>query len=167
MPNRGFDGIYIVRLAVFYAFLFILLILNLIDLPFMAEDSGRLAFLLIGIYFWTIYRPSLLPYPLIFCAGLFLDFLSGGLVGLYALCFMVLGMIVRSQRRFLLGQSWPVIWAGFCVALIVVTILQMIAYGVSVMGVSATYSCFIQSVYIVLSVSLVASPYDALEPHPI
>lgn len=131
MPSRGFDGVHFLRIAGVYLLLFILLILNLVDIPLMKEDTGRSAFLLIGIYFWTIYRPSLLPYPLVFCAGLILDFLSGGLVGLYALCFMVLVMIVRSQRRFLLGQSWPVVWAGFCVAVVVVTGFQFVAYSLS------------------------------------
>ncbi len=131
MPNHGIDGFYFLKLLGIYVSLFILLILNLVDMPFMEQDTGRLSLLLIGIYFWTIYRPSLLPYPVVFAAGLTLDFLSGGLVGLYALCFMAMVMIVRSQRRFLLGQSWPVIWAGFCVAVLVVTALQIVAYGLS------------------------------------
>lgn len=134
MSGHGFAGFHILRLAGVYLFLFILLILNLVDMPLLGADAGRLAFLLIGIYFWTVFRPSLLPYPLVFCAGLLLDFLSGGLVGMYALCFMVLVIIVRGQRRFLLGQSWPVIWAGFCVAVMVVTLFQVLAYSLSSWG---------------------------------
>ncbi len=131
MGHHGFDSFHLIKQAGVYALLFLLLVFNLVDIPFLQDGAGRLSFLLIGIYFWTIYRPSMLPYPLVFAAGLLLDFLSGGLVGLYALCFMVLVMVVRGQRRFLLGQSWPVIWAGFCVAVTLITAIQIIVYGLA------------------------------------
>ena len=111
-----------------YIFLFLLLLLSVVDLPFLGQESGKLAFLLIGLYFWLIFRPSMLPYYLVFAAGLGLDFLSGGIVGIYTLCFMVMAMIVRNQRRFLLGQSWSVIWAGYCVAVTLITVLQYVVY---------------------------------------
>lgn len=124
----GFQG---ARLAAIYLFLLVMLFLNVVDIPFMGAESGKLAFLMIGLYFWSVFRPSLLPYPLVFFIGLLLDFLAGGLVGLYALCFMVMVMVVRGQRRFLLGQSWLVIWAGFCVAASVVLLFQVLTYGVA------------------------------------
>jgi rod shape-determining protein MreD len=107
------------------------MILNLINMPFLGGDGGKLSFLLIGIYFWLIFKPSFIPYLLLFAAGLMLDFLSGGLVGLYTFCFMVLGIIVRNQRKFLLGQSWSVVWAGFCVATFIMTFIQFIAYSLA------------------------------------
>lgn len=128
MSDGGFFAVHFLKIALIYVLLFLMVILNLINVPFLGDDGGRLPFLLIGIYFWLIFRPALIPYPLLFMAGLLLDFLSGGLVGLYALCFMVLGIIVRNQRRFLLGQSWSVVWAGFCVASVIVTSIQFLAY---------------------------------------
>jgi len=131
MSNREISAFYFLKIAGVYLLLLILLMMNLVYIPLLGTEGGRLAFLLVGIYFWSIYRPALLPYPLVFGAGLALDFLSGGLVGLYALCFMIMVIIVKGQRRFLLGQSWPVIWAGFCVAVVVVTSFQFAAYGLS------------------------------------
>jgi rod shape-determining protein MreD len=131
MSDHDFLGFHLLKLIGIYFFLFILLIMNVIDIPFLGTESGRLSLLLVGIYFWTVYRPSLLPFPLIFALGLMLDFLSGGLIGLYAFCFMVMVIIVKGQRRFLLGQSWPVVWAGFCVAVFVVTAFQFLAYSLS------------------------------------
>ncbi len=128
MPRHGLFEFHTIKLISFYASLFLLLLLSLVNLPLLGTDGGKLSFLLIGIYFWTIYRPSLLTYPLVFVSGFLLDFLSGGLVGLYTLCFMVMVMIVRGQRRFLLGQSWPVVWAGYCVAITVVTFIQFFIY---------------------------------------
>lgn len=131
MSGVGVSGVHFLKLAGIYIFLFVLLLMNLVDVPFLGAEGGRLSLLLIGLYFWTVYRPPLLPYPLVFLAGLILDFLSGGLVGLYALCFMIMTMIVRGQRRFLLGQSWPVVWAGFCVAATVVIVFQFLAYSIA------------------------------------
>ncbi len=131
MSRHSFFGIHTLKLFGLYGFLFLLILLNLVKFPLLGADGGKLSFILIGIYFWTIYRPTLLSYPMVFAAGLLLDLLSGGLVGLNALCFMVVAMIVRGQRRFLLGQSWSVVWAGFCVAATLVMAVQYAVYALS------------------------------------
>lgn len=131
MSRHSFFGFHTLKLFGLYVFLFLLILLNLVKFPLLGTDGGKLSFLLIGIYFWTIYRPTLLPYPIIFVSGLLLDLLSGGLVGLNALCFMVVAMIVRGQRRFLLGQSWSVVWAGFCVAVTLVMGIHYLVYALS------------------------------------
>lgn len=128
MSRHSFFGFHTLKLLGLYVLLFILILLNLVKFPLLGTDGGKLSFLLMGIYFWTIYRPTLLPYPMVFAAGFLLDLLSGGLVGLNALCFMLVAMIVRGQRRFLLGQSWPVVWAGFCVAVTLVMSIQYVVY---------------------------------------
>lgn len=133
MSRHHFFEFYTLKLFGLYVLLCFLILLNLVKFPLLGEEGGKLSFLLMGLYFWTIYRPELLPYPLVFAAGLFLDFLSGGLVGLNALCFMVVAMIVRAQIRFLMGQSWSVIWAGFCVAVTLVMIIQYMVYSLSSM----------------------------------
>jgi rod shape-determining protein MreD len=131
MSRHALTQFGIFRILCFYAFIILMLLLNLITLPILGADAAKLSFLLIGIYFWTIYRPSLLPYPLVFAMGLLLDFLSGGLVGLYPLCFLLMVMIVRGQRRFLLGQSWPVVWAGYCVAVFLMMLTQYLTYAMA------------------------------------
>lgn len=103
-----------------YLFLVFLMLLALIDIPWVTTGEIRQGFLVAGLYFWSIYRPTLLPYIVVFLFGITLDFLSGGLLGLNTICFIVLVMIVRSQNRFLLGQSWQMIWAGFMVAIIAI-----------------------------------------------
>jgi len=126
-----YNNLYPLKLFALYGLLFLFFIISLVKIPIFGADDGRLSFILIGIYFWTIYRPNLLPYPVIFVCGFLLDLLSGGIVGLNALCFMVIVMIVRNQRRFLLGQSWPVVWAGYCVAVSVVIFLQYLGYSMA------------------------------------
>ncbi|HNQ91434.1 MAG TPA: rod shape-determining protein MreD [Alphaproteobacteria bacterium] len=126
--NLSLGTIQLLKSAVVYLGLLFFLLLSLVDIPMISSGEIRQGFLLIGMYFWTIYRPHILPYPVVFMMGLLLDILSGGLIGLNALCFMVLTMIVRSQRRFLLGQSWQMVWAGFFVAVIVVQSFQTAVY---------------------------------------
>ena len=93
------------KYAAVYVFLLCLLLLSLINIPSLQSGEIRQGFFLIGLYFWTIYRPNLLPYSIVFLLGIVMDVLSGGLLGLHAFCFMVLAIVVRGQRRFLLGQS--------------------------------------------------------------
>src|SRR3989338_3177588 len=131
MSRHSFFGLHTLKLFGLYILLFLLILLNLVKFPLLGADGGKLSFLLIGIYFWTIYRPTLLPYTMVFASGLLLDLLSGGLVGLNALCFMIVAMIVRGQRRFLLGQSWSVVWAGFCVAVTLVMGIHYVVYSLS------------------------------------
>lgn len=68
---------------------------------------------LIAVYYWSIYRPDLLPGWAVFLLGLVQDLLSGGPVGVYALVFLLLSAAVGSQRRFLATGSFTVVWAIF------------------------------------------------------
>jgi rod shape-determining protein MreD len=133
MTDTGYAGLQYAKNAGIYAVLVFLFFMNVFDVPFLTATYGRQAFLLAGLYFFLIYRPRLLPYPVIFGFGLMLDFIAGGLVGFNALCFMVLAIILRGQRRFLLGQSWVVVWAGFCVAAGTTIIFQAVIYAMVAM----------------------------------
>lgn len=119
------------KFGVVYLILLVLLFLSLVNIPALQTGEIRQGFFLIGLYFWTIYRPHMLPYILVFLAGLLMDLVAGGLLGLHAFCFMVLSMIIRGQRRFLLGQSWQMVWAGFFVAMTITQIFQAAAYAIA------------------------------------
>lgn len=136
--NLSLGAMQLLKAASVYLGLVLFLLLSLVDIPVISSGEIRQGFLLIGMYFWTIYRPHILPYPVVFMTGLFLDILSGGLIGLNAFCFMVLTIVVRGQRRFLLGQSWQMVWAGFFVAVIVIQSFQTVVYATS----SATMPVF-------------------------
>lgn len=96
----------------------VLLVLFALSLaPFEIAHLGevRPAFMLMAVYYGTILRPGLLPAPFVFVIGLILDMLSGYPLGMNALVFVVVQWLTRVQRRFLLGQSFLLIWAGFAV----------------------------------------------------
>lgn len=68
---------------------------------------------LAAVYFWSIYRPELLPVWAAFLVGLLQDLLTGSPLGLTALVLVLVRALAVSQRRTLLGQSFGVEWAGF------------------------------------------------------
>jgi len=93
--------------------LFVLLALSAAPLEIAHLGEIRPVFMLMTVYYWTILRPSLLPPAVVFLIGLVLDLLSAYPLGMHALIFVVAQGLTRSQRKFLLGQSFLVIWAGF------------------------------------------------------
>lgn len=68
---------------------------------------------LAAIYYWSLYRPDLMPAPIAFVLGLLYDILSGAPVGVHAVVFVVLHAVVNKQRRFLIGKSFAINWMGF------------------------------------------------------
>ncbi len=70
-------------------------------------------FSLMAVYHWTVFRPELMPAFAVFVIGLLQDILSGAPIGVHALVFLVVYGLVLSQRRFLVGKSFTVVWLGF------------------------------------------------------
>ena len=71
------------------------------------------AFTLMATYYWTIYRPNLLPAPWLFFIGTIQDLLSGGLLGVTAVTLLLTRAIVLPYRRYFVDRLFPMIWAGF------------------------------------------------------
>lgn len=84
-------------------------------LPLRFPDYAAVATLLAlaGLYYWTIYRPELLPPVAIFLSGLVLDLLSGAPLGIAALVFLLARVVVMPQRRFFVDRLFPFVWGGF------------------------------------------------------
>jgi rod shape-determining protein MreD len=71
------------------------------------------AFTLMATYHWTIYRPDLLPAPLLFLIGTIQDLLSGGLPGVTAVTLLLARAIVLPHRHYFVDRRFPFICAGF------------------------------------------------------
>ena len=80
------------------------------------------------IYYWTIYRPTLLPPWAVFLIGCVMDVLSGLPIGMNAIVFVLAQRIVFKQRRFLMGQSFIMIWVGFAMVVFASVIVQWIIF---------------------------------------
>ncbi len=112
-----------------YGFMLVLIIFNVLTIPIILLSTIKLPLVLMGIYYWSIYRPRLFPVWLIFIAGVFLDFIMGLPFGLNALTLVLAQWFVTDQRRFLMGQSFIVIWLGFVILSAIVSTLQWIIFG--------------------------------------
>lgn len=68
---------------------------------------------LISVYYWSIFRPDLMPASAAFLLGLIVDILGGGPPGLNALVLITVNWAASGQRRALAGKSFAVGWLGY------------------------------------------------------
>ncbi len=115
--------------AAVYLFIAFLFLMNLIALPVPYLGLVKAQFFLMAIYYWSIYRPTLLPTWLCFGLGLVLDAVMGMPLGMQSLAFVLVHGIVRDQRRFLTGQNYISVWAAFVLVVLAATLLQWMLYG--------------------------------------
>lgn len=102
------------RYGAVHTLTFTFLLLNLVSFSIPYAGDVKPFFLLMVVYYWALYRPALIPPALVFVYGLIMDFASGTpFVGLSALSLLAAQWIVKSQRLFLMGQTFIMIWLGF------------------------------------------------------
>jgi rod shape-determining protein MreD len=82
-----------------------------LGLPFQAEL--RPAYAMACVFFWTVYRPSSLPAPLVAVAGLMLDLLNLSSLGLWAVLLLLLQGLTLAARRRLAPGGFLLNWAAF------------------------------------------------------
>jgi len=93
----------------------LLVFLAHLHLPFPHYAEIAPALPLMGVYYWVVFRPDLMPRLLVFGIGLFQDALIGAPFGLTALIYLLTHAFVLSQRRFLVGKPFWIFWSGFAV----------------------------------------------------
>lgn len=95
----------------------ILLFLLLTVVSFSTPHAGDFKpfFLLMAVYYWAIYRPTIMPVAYTFALGLIVDILAYLPLGLTALVLVGFQMVVRHSRLFLMGQPFVMVWLGFAV----------------------------------------------------
>jgi rod shape-determining protein MreD len=105
-----------------------LFVLSAIPLEIAHLGEIRPVFMLMAIYYWTILRPSPWSPIAVFVIGLVLDLLAAYPLGMHALIFVLAQWVTGSQRKFLLGQSFLVIWAGFALIALGAGALQWVLF---------------------------------------
>lgn len=121
----------ILRLAVpqlVFAFLFLA---SAIAWPFVNDAAFKPNFVLMALYYWAIYRPTIVPPAFCFVAGLLMDILTGVPVGLHAALYVLIQWLVCSQRRFLMGQPYLTTWFVFGLVMFGYLFLQWGLMGLS------------------------------------
>jgi rod shape-determining protein MreD len=105
------------------AFTLVLAILSVIPLGIPGYAQVTPNFVLMSIYYWTIYRPDHLPYLVVFLVGLLVDLLTFGPLGLTPFALLIVRATVLRQRRFFVGKSFPILWWGFTLTALAVTVV--------------------------------------------
>ena len=70
---------------------------------------------IIIIFYWTVYRPDLVPPVVLFLIGLIDDVVMGTPLGLMASVFVLLYGVTLTQRQFFIGKPFYVTWLGFSI----------------------------------------------------
>lgn len=86
-----------------------------LHLPFPYYTGIGPALPLMGVYYWVVFRPDLMPRVLVFAIGLFQDALIGAPFGLTAIIYLLTHAFVLSQRRFIVGKPFWIFWIGFAI----------------------------------------------------
>jgi rod shape-determining protein MreD len=95
---------------------FVILLLVLVSLvPLRMAELSPIspALALIGVFFWSVHRPDLMPIWAVFVIGLAQDILTGGVIGPGIIGLLVAHALVVWQHRFFLAASFAVIWCAF------------------------------------------------------
>ncbi len=101
------------RLLVPYLLALAMFVLDTVSVAIPQLSDIRPSLTLLTIFYWSIYRPTLFPVFIPFLAGLMFDVLANLPLGLTAIIFVLVQWLVRSQRRFLMGQPYITVWTGF------------------------------------------------------
>jgi rod shape-determining protein MreD len=67
------------------------------------------------VFFWSVFRPAALPPPAVFGLGLLQDLLTAAPLGAGVLVLLVVHGLAARWRRFLVKQSFLLVWLAFCV----------------------------------------------------
>jgi len=106
-----------------------LLLLNASALPIGDSIKVQVPLLLIAVFYWSVYRPALVPLWLVFLFGVLLDFLTGVPLGLSAFVLMAVTLIVRDQRILLMGQTFATLWFVFALFCAGTALLKWFLFG--------------------------------------
>lgn len=117
------------RFAVPYALMAVLFILNITFLSFPLSYGLEPPLILMMIYYWSIYRPTLVPVWLVFTVGLLFDFISALPIGLHGFIYIAVRWLVTDQRLLLASQSFFAVWTGFVVVSLLSVVLEWTLFG--------------------------------------
>lgn len=104
----------------------VLTLLSAIPLHIVHLAEVRPMFMLMAVYYWTMLRPT--PVVGVFLLGLLLDLISDYPLGMNAFVLLLAQILTTHNRKFLLGQSFLVTWAGFAVVALGAGLLEWLLF---------------------------------------
>ncbi|MGE3623081.1 MAG: rod shape-determining protein MreD [Bdellovibrionales bacterium] len=83
---------------------------------------------LIPLFYWSIHRPDWFGAISSFALGLLVDLLLGAPLGVTAGLYAVSHLLLMQQQRFFRGSPFHVLWAGYAVTQLTVTLGQALLW---------------------------------------
>ena len=120
---------YFLRFVIAYIVMLALFLMNTVSLYLPFSGAFEIPLIAMLVFYWSIYRPTLIPDWLVFACGILFDILSGLPIGLNAFILLVLRWIVLDQRLFLMGQPFFVVWIGYSITCFAGCVLTWLLYG--------------------------------------
>ncbi|HAU29152.1 MAG TPA: rod shape-determining protein MreD [Rhodospirillaceae bacterium] len=111
-------------LPVLVLLLFVLMGTAPLRLPFIENAAPPLV--LMGVYFWAVFQPVLMPSWVVFVIGLLQDLLLGLPLGISPALLVLVHWIARAHRRLIVRQSFLVVWTGFFLMALLATVLEWV-----------------------------------------
>src|SRR5260221_7946824 len=71
------------------------------------------AFTLMSVFYWTVYRPDLMPASAVVAIGIIQDFAAGAPLGITSVILLGTYGVVLGQRRLFVGKPFAMAWSGF------------------------------------------------------
>jgi len=107
------------------------LMLNLTVMPITSSFKVIIPFVFIVSFYWSIYRPDIIPLWSIFMFGIVLDLLSGLPLGLNAFSLMAVCWVIRDQRAVLITQPFLMIWLLFIMFCAIEAVIKWFLFGLA------------------------------------
>ncbi len=103
----------------------LLVLLALLPLRVAAIAPIMPAVALVGVFFWSVHRPDLMPIWAVFLIGFVQDLLAGGAWGPGIVGLLLAHALVVWQHRFFLAASFVLIW---CVFMLVAAVAMTVTW---------------------------------------
>lgn len=116
------------RLGLTFLIGFVLLVLSVFPIPTGHFGDVRPGFILMAVYYWSIMWPSVMTYLTTFLIGIAFDLLAGAPPGMNAMTLLMVQAVTRSQRKFMINQSFRVIWAGLALVAFLTALIHWILF---------------------------------------
>ena len=129
----------------------------------------QVAVALACVFFWSVFRPTSMPPPVVFAVGLLADLLDFAPVGVGLLGLLIVHGLALRWRRFLLRQTFMVVWVAFVVLATGAAVLQwaltsLLAFHLMPPGPMVFGMTLAVAVYPLLAVPLTCADRTLAEP---
>ena len=116
-------------------------------LPYLGPVAPPLV--LVALYYWSLHRPDLLRPGMVFVIGLLNDVINFLPLGLSALLFVAVNQLVFSQRRYVTGQPFLALWAGFALTAFLTATTEWILMGMVHFSITPILPVMIQTLLVI------------------